>query len=715
MRGAANWYKCYSCGFTCSRLNVIIWHNKAHIKKVYNYDTGIKIPGRRKRKQGTPKSNKDIKKKAREAKSKENMQHAHTNGEVISSKKDVEDTQQLLKDWDDDDEGIDGETFTSLPRSLDKEKKRSDSDDGYSDTDDYPPLQPKYERRPMPKATELNSVFDALLAATPANPITPSSSQTSNYVNNDSDSDYSDWDKYYARDSGSGSEDEEVEQESDIKSLCEGKEGKAEANNDTNSHMKQEEKDDDEGHSVQEDCLYEARQEDCLENTPSPKIDLVENVNSDSLGEIDREELTSEPKEDGEEVSFQNAYYEPDENVVETVDIVESVGNVDEPSETISEPAEDTDKPAEESNELAKDIEKTTEDIGEPVEDDYEAAELIGEHTEPIGEPPELIGEPPELIGEPHEPIGEPPEPSDEHGKVSDKSAEDIGEHSDFIDNPTKDFEESDDCTDDIEHHLQEPEDISESSSHFDKPNVEMNESARDIDELTQNIDRLNQNISEFTQSVSAKLGEDEEETKNIHETAKGRGSTHELTDRTFETTSTISLPSHSKAESASEDGCESLKTSDAAATSSSGMTYMLVAVDAHGNTVPTVPTPAISEGGNDLVAVEAAMEDGTTRTLYIDPSQLGPNVDLNNLMLHIDSSGQEHVIIPSSSSSDSETPCQELHLTETSGIHQNVIETSDVQPPYPTGSHGYHQIDFEETAHSDHYTSTQPDESESL
>ena len=41
-------------------------------------------------------------------------------------------------------------------------------------------------------------------------------------------------------------------------------------------------------------------------------------------------------------------------------------------------------------------------------------------------------------------------------------------------------------------------------------------------------------------------------------------------------------------------------------------------------------------------------MEDGTSRTLYIDPAYLEPNVDLSNLMLHIDNAGQETVIIPS-------------------------------------------------------------------
>ncbi|RXG67234.1 hypothetical protein Avbf_12160 [Armadillidium vulgare] len=107
-----------------------------------------------------------------------------------------------------------------------------------------------------------------------------------------------------------------------------------------------------------------------------------------------------------------------------------------------------------------------------------------------------------------------------------------------------------------------------------------------------------------------------------------------------------ISKSSSPQPERNSRDHTEDHSTHSSSSSTSSGPAYMLVAVDAHGN---NVPMPVLSEGGNHLVAVEASMEDGTTRTLYIDPAHLGPNVDLNNLMLHIDNSGQETVIIPTS------------------------------------------------------------------
>ena len=84
---------------------------------------------------------------------------------------------------------------------------------------------------------------------------------------------------------------------------------------------------------------------------------------------------------------------------------------------------------------------------------------------------------------------------------------------------------------------------------------------------------------------------------------------------------------------------------------------------------------PALTDRNHssNLVAVEASMEDGTSRTLYIDPAYLEPNVDLSNLMLHIDNSGQETVIIPSSSAQDTES------LTTVSGAQSSSATTNEV------------------------------------
>ncbi|KAG7157684.1 putative PWWP domain-containing protein [Homarus americanus] len=849
MRAASNWYKCHICGFTCTRLNVIIWHNKVHMKKVYNYDTGIKIPGRRRRKQGTPKTNKDSKRKGKDAKGREHLQHAHTNGQVSESRKSLQDTKQLLMDWADDDEGADGDAAKTV--GSDKVRKQNDSDDGYSDIDDYPPPQPKYERKPMPKASDINSAFDALLAATPAIPVTPSSSQTSNYINNDSDSDYSDWEKYYARDSGSNSEEEEVEQESDIKSLCEGKE---ERNDDTNGQEKREEKDSSGERAVEEEATAKVKEER-EENAPSPKVDnSCEDVRSQLhvRTTYQQEELTPEPDE--EKQMCINKHYEPTDDVSEPVqgiskptddvsepvqgiseptdDVSEPVQGISEPTDDVSEPGDVVPRPAEEgqhtgtspeqllddnneplenifdrtddissqteevSDQTDKDYEPTDEASGrideayEPTDDNYERSNDAFEQTEGDYERTDSMYEQTEDVCEQTKDIEERTEDMDEQkqsddiyeqsedvneqtedSEGGDKPSEDVYDPSEDVYNPSEDvyapsedvYDPSEDVYDPSEDVYDPSEDVYGPTENIDKPSEDVDSPAEDFDgpndfndnaaeedgeqsdhsdgqadepynvgeesparvdqpdtdtgeanELTQNIDKFSENIGEFTQGLNVGLAESEGITENVEENERLKESGHEPTRRPFDADSDAPEVSHSKTEAEPEDTNEPAKTSDVATTSSSGTTYMLVAVDAHGNTVPTVPTPALSEGGNDLVAVEATMEDGTTRTLYIDPSQLGPNVDLNNLMLHIDSSGQEHVIIPSSSSSDSETPSQELHSTETRGLHQNVSESSNVQAPYPAETRGHQQTNLVESTRHGHYSPARPDENES-
>lgn len=588
MREASNWYKCYSCGYTCSRLNVIIWHNKAHINKVCNYDTGIKVPGRRKRKQGTPRTSKEMRKKAKDAKGKENLEHAHTNGEVSSPKKDSQDTQQLLKDWDDEDDDGEGDRVKAPGGPG---KSRNDSDDGYSDNDDYPPPQPKYERRPMPKAADINSAFDALLAATP---MTPSSNQTTNYVNNDSDSDYSDWEKYYARDSGSESEEEEVAQESDIKSLCEEKEGVTGRNADVTSK--------EENNDVSE-CKTEEVAETGDEYKPNistavteeeetKQVDVVDHGNSQMALTPEPEEpvKTEEPEESKPDIAEERLtpplhYFNPNSAKDEQKE-------VDDEPDMIEEACSDNIQ---------------TEVTSETLEESREALDPVEESRMEIDQPYEMS--------------------EDQNDSENDcKSAE-------------------------VEDYYHDDASV-EGSSHI--------------------ADRVDEKVTQKVEpKIVQRIGIEKEEKESL----EGEGSDVEDHPSGIHSSQT-------RLESGSESIAEPMRVSDVTTSSGSGTTYMLVAVDAHGNTVPTVPTPALSEGGSNLVAVEATMEDGTTRTLYIDPSQLGPNVDLNNLMLHIDTSGQEHVIIPSSSSSDSETPSLDHSMSE--GQDKNY---ADPQPKNDAGA----------------------------
>ncbi|ROT63678.1 hypothetical protein C7M84_018435 [Penaeus vannamei] len=470
-------------------------------------------------------------------------------------------------------------------------KSRNDSDDGYSDNDDYPPPQPKYERRPMPKAADINSAFDALLAATP---MTPSSNQTTNYVNNDSDSDYSDWEKYYARDSGSESEEEEVAQESDIKSLCEEKEGVTGRNADVTSK--------EENNDVSE-CKTEEVEETGDEYKPNistavteeeetKQVDVVDHGNSQMALTPEPEEpvKTEEPEESKPDIAEERLtpplhYFNPNSAKDEQKE-------VDDEPDMIEEACSDNIQ---------------TEVTSETLEESREALDPVEESRMEIDQPYEMS--------------------EDQNDSENDcKSAE-------------------------VEDYYHDDASV-EGSSHI--------------------ADRVDEKVTQKVEpKIVQRIGIEKEEKESL----EGEGSDVEDHPSGIHSSQT-------RLESGSESIAEPMRVSDVTTSSGSGTTYMLVAVDAHGNTVPTVPTPALSEGGSNLVAVEATMEDGTTRTLYIDPSQLGPNVDLNNLMLHIDTSGQEHVIIPSSSSSDSETPSLDHSMSE--GQDKNY---ADPQPKNDAGA----------------------------
>lgn len=645
MRAASTWFKCQQCGFTCTRINVIVWHNKAHLSKVCNYDSGIKLPGRRRRRPGAQRGGRDGRKKGKEQKGKENLDHSHTNGDVSGAagggKKDLQDTQQILMDWDDDEDPEAGEGEPGTPQSP--RNKGGASDDGYSDADDYPPPQPRYERQPMPKAADLNSAFDALLAATHTQPnLNTSSGPANNYINNDSDSDYSDWEKYYARDSGSGSEDEEeVEQESDIKSLCEGKAGEEgagasgieEAGGSENSH---------EEPQKQEQEKVEPEKMEAASSPPRPVS--AERVLSPAKEPVSlNHDLTPEP--------------EPEQQQEECL------------PPTASDPPDMGD-----SHEEPLEVEEATEEV----------AEENMEMEEEIADPPEYCEE-----------VTREPSPAEEELRMAteeveyyeqpektDSSPLQIQAHQEVVTQEPVDLKVVRDYT--------EPcQDVLESAA---SPDTDVQESVIPSDsypkscdkERPENMNRLSRYIDEFSDTMVAKEKEVSTGTMGY-----SRGPRQVLE------ASSSPRPLHPGQEG--QITGSPARPGDLAATSSTGTTYMLVAVDAHGNTVPTVPTPALSEGGSDLVAVEATMEDGTTRTLYIDPAQLGPNVDLSNLMLHIDTSGQEHVIIPSSSSSDSEGPSAHpappTHYSPDRGYGHRDYESA-ASPPEPNHSHVQHHGD---------------------
>ena len=227
LKKACNSYVCYTCGFKCTRLGVIVWHNKNHLKTVIDYDTGIRIPGRKKIRarpfrNRRPGAKKDRAKQAA-------IDHSKTNGHASAE------AQQLLDDWDDEDEeqaeepqttnGIEEAATDAVSNGLadDSDGEDSNDDDDCDDDDDDEvnhSNQTTRSRVPMRGVDDLNSAFDALLADTPTNSLPFSSRNENNeFTNNDSDSDGSDWEKYY--DKGSDGEDEEEPGESDIKSLCE--------------------------------------------------------------------------------------------------------------------------------------------------------------------------------------------------------------------------------------------------------------------------------------------------------------------------------------------------------------------------------------------------------------------------------------------------------------------------------------------------------------
>ncbi|KAG0719665.1 Microtubule-associated protein futsch [Chionoecetes opilio] len=559
MRAAASWYKCQQCGFTCTRLNVIVWHNKSHLSKVCNYDSGIKIPGRRRRRPGASRGGRDARKKGKERKGKENMDHAHTNGDVAAG----------------------------------------DADD------DYPPPQPRTERRPMPKAADINSAFDALLAAshTHSNLNTSSSSgPTNNYINNDSDSDYSDWEKYYARDSGSGSEDEEeVEQESDIKSLCESnsRDGGA-VTMTTGEEEKVEEEARSMSHSQEEEPKQkqEEQEPEKMEAAPSPPRPVsVDRSSPPPLkAPVPCPALTPEPESDQQQ-----------EECVQP--------NSRDPGDLVEPPEK---------------VEDTVEEVAEKME-------LEEGHSVPPDPPCDV-----EVTREVTPQAEEETPMATEEAECCDEAEKNSSEA--MVSPPPKDPEVAKDCTEASQEDVKECVTSPVARDKEEQP-VPAHASSRDSEgEQPENKNRLSRYIDEFSDTVAAK----EEEVSAV--TTESSRAPQPSVEAASSPRPLLPGPEGTVTASPARPG-------DAAATTttSSGTTYMLVAVDAHGNTVPTVPTPALGEGGNDLVRVEATMEDGTTRTLYIDPAHLGPNVDLSNLMLHIDTSGQEHVIIPSAA--DSEGP----------------------------------------------------------
>ncbi|XP_076040732.1 uncharacterized protein LOC143025012 [Oratosquilla oratoria] len=290
MKAGSSWFKCYTCGYTCTRVNVIVWHNKGHIKKVLDYDSGIRIPGRKRRKPGLTKPNKPSKRKSKD-KSKDAVIHAQTNGEVSPlTKKDSEEAQKLLMDWnEEEDEGDKGATAHD-----DQDTNGRDLSDGNSsDEDDYPPPQFRLERKPAPKQSELNSAFDALLADTPGS-AGLSSYPNSSYLNNDSDSEGSGWEKYYAK--SDIDSDEEREQENEIKEVCE-----AESNLQSENNLQ---KSEDNSHEEKLEQKRDAYNEDELNIEQENKCDKENGVYSEQKNKNDKEDglgLEQDNKNDNED------------------------------------------------------------------------------------------------------------------------------------------------------------------------------------------------------------------------------------------------------------------------------------------------------------------------------------------------------------------------------------------------------------------------------
>ena len=201
----SSFFRCYICGFSCSRSNVMLWHNKGHLKTVTNYDSGLKLPNRKKRK---PKVSKSKSKKLHPSKHNGRSSHsARTNGHAKASTS-QEETKQLLLDWED--EGGDEAAHKERPvNGIDDQEAAvaetngidgsSDADDSDMSSDDYPLAHSRRGRQPMPKQVDINSAFDALLESSSLNEHSFNNRRrnqnNSSYVNNDSDSEGS-WDKY---------------------------------------------------------------------------------------------------------------------------------------------------------------------------------------------------------------------------------------------------------------------------------------------------------------------------------------------------------------------------------------------------------------------------------------------------------------------------------------------------------------------------------------
>ncbi|KAK4297356.1 hypothetical protein Pmani_030218 [Petrolisthes manimaculis] len=645
MRGAASWYKCSTCGFTCSRLNVMVWHNKAHLNKVFNYDSGIRIPGRRRRRGGA-RGRPSKRRGGKASKDGGNLDHAHTNGDIEGRRRDLQDTEQILMDWEEEDDTAENEGRSApVPENA----TRDENDDGYSDGDnDYPPPPPPgYQRKPMPKAADLNSAFDALLATTPSSAHTHiSSTPGHSYVKNDSDSDYSDWEKYYARDSGSGSEDDEVEQESDIKSLCEEEKNHTKNQELEKVEVNEEDKEAEEEKEKVKDELDSSKNEDPIEEDVDVKVD-GDNVDrsstspkrespvmSQSDGHLyEREELAPNPEEREEE---KISPVEEEEEEEKSREVVESPG---EPSDDNSDLVEYMEEPEERTPHMSP-VEETEDDnvaqkspvssrrywqedpkyypeeSDAPMEEPEEQL-VVNTTTDNVDQSPRDQDEPVNFASDRRR-----YSPSQSEEQYWDKAKADVGQQKVEAErNTTENYQVPPEKDDDVE------------------------------EEAEVGVQQQDDDVSEEV------INDAEEDSKSISDTTR-----QDAPDAT--PSSPLASPQTRMQEVGGGD-------------SSTGTTYMLVAVDAHGNTVPTVPTPALESGSSNLVAVEATMEDGTSRTLYIDPAQLGPNVDLNNVVLHIDTSGQEHVIIPPSSAPASSSPHTESPPPHSSQDAEHIPDTA--------------------------------------
>jgi len=524
LSASCNSYRCTLCEFHCTRLGVIVWHYKWHLNTVCDYDSGIRIPGKRRRR---GKKNKGP--KAKKAAGEPKTPAKATNGHPPPGPNGSLEAQKILLDWD-------------------EEEGSSSSSSSEDEAQEGP------QRVPMPAAEEINSAFDALLADTPCDP-SEYRNDDSGFTNNDSDSDASDWEKYYVDPSETNDTEANSSTEVDDTEAIKTVEinGSVETNETTNS-------------------------KEVTENTETAMEMDAENSEirkGRENGEVSKEvaDMEGDWSEDEEESTENSHSLEMNSRETVSEDFKECKGvSVEEKS--VNEDSEINEKTSSES--ILAEWENDSEDS--PVQN------------------------------------------------VEDEIARAIAERHD-----------DSDLDDDMER--------CDTPDLFDQPSLQAPEESTQIEKCS--YPDINENAVQSSQ-IKETPHKPQTSPDTIENTLSQRSNKDDPSKSTSHTESPlVSSPLKSSPASPRPPSPPPSITAAPSPTPSPapGPAYMLVAVDSQGN---TVPMPALTDpNSSNMVAVEASMEDGSSRTLFIDPAYLEPNVDLANLMLHIDNAGQETVIIP--------------------------------------------------------------------